>query len=416
MFLKSISLTNFKGFDDLTFNFLGETGKIRKQTLILGQNGTGKSNVLKAIALITSGSEAIVDLLLNPDDWVKQGKNEAFISAILVTQKNEERLVSLTIERGGNRNSLLNRNHEALSELDSALIHTKRSYFVAGYGASRRHNPNAEFNSSKERFNISERVSNIYTLFNSDAQLNSLTSWAMNLDYTSGGTKMSVIKTTLNYFLEGFKFHSIDKKNRTLLFSEGKNLLKLESLSDGYQNMAAWIGDLLYRLTETFNDYKSPLKVRGILLIDEIDLHLHPKWQRKLLDFISTKLPNMQVIATTHSPLLAQQAKEGELYALKKGKTKIELIAFVGNPEHLLVHQMLMSPVFGLETDESFSVQKQKELYKSIKEGTKSPENEIELKKVSDNLNSITTQRTNSLLSEEDKNLLKDIKEAILKK
>jgi hypothetical protein len=279
----------------------------------------------------------------------------------------EERNVLFRIPIGATRQDLLKLNDDSLMELDKALIRTSRNYFVAGYGASRRHNSNAEFSSSKERFKISDRVASIYTLFNSDAQLNSLSSWAMNLDYRSGGTEINVIKNTLNYFLEGFKYHSIDKKNRTILFSEGKNLLKLESLSDGYQNMAAWVGDLLFRLTEIFNDYKSPLKARGVLLIDEIDLHLHPRWQRKLLDFINTKLPNMQVIATTHSPLTAQQASEGELFALKKENGKVTLVPFIGNPQALLLHQMLMSPVFGLETDESFEVQKQKEKYKVLK-------------------------------------------------
>jgi predicted ATP-dependent endonuclease of OLD family len=392
-------------------------GKVRKQTLLLGQNGTGKSNVLKAIAIITSGGEAILDLLSNPDDWVKQGTKEAVISATLVTKMKEERNVLFRIPIGATRQDLLKLNDDSLMELDKALIRTSRNYFVAGYGASRRHNSNAEFSSSKERFKISDRVASIYTLFNSDAQLNSLSSWAMNLDYRSGGTEINVIKNTLNYFLEGFKYHSIDKKNRTILFSEGKNLLKLESLSDGYQNMAAWVGDLLFRLTEIFNDYKSPLKARGVLLIDEIDLHLHPRWQRKLLDFINTKLPNMQVIATTHSPLTAQQASEGELFALKKENGKVTLVPFIGNPQALLLHQMLMSPVFGLETDESFEVQKQKEKYKVLKsKSNRTVKEKKELSIIGADLKEISVHRSNSLLSRNDKQLLRDIKSAISKK
>jgi predicted ATP-dependent endonuclease of OLD family len=418
MFLKKLTLQNFKGFDHLELSFEGSKGGLRKQTLLLGQNGTGKSNVLKAIAIITAGGEALLDLLSMPDDWVKQGRHEAIISATLLTQKKEERDITFRIPKGATRQQLLKLNDASLQELDNALIHTGRNYFVAGYGASRRHNLGNEFSSSKERFKIYEkRFASVYTLFNADAQLNSLSSWAMNLDYRSGGSELSVIKNTLNYFLEGFKFHSIDKKNKTILFSEGKNLLKLESLSDGYQNMAAWVGDLLFRLTETFNDYKSPLKARGLLLIDEIDLHLHPKWQRKLLDFINTKLPNMQVIATTHSPLTAQQAGENELFALKKEKGVVELIPFVGNPQTLLLHQMLMSPVFGLETDESFEVQKQKEKYKTLKsKSTRTSKEKRELSHIGVGLKSISVQRSNSLLSSSDKKLLKAIKLAVSKK
>ena len=67
--------------------------------------------------------------------------------------------------------------------------------------------------------------------------------------------------------------------------------------------VAAWIGDLLYRITETFEDYRAPLEARGLLLVDEIGLHLHPSWQRQLLDYISRKLPNFQRVVTTHSPM-----------------------------------------------------------------------------------------------------------------
>lgn len=417
MFLKKIVLQNFKGFDNFELSFAAEANKIRKQTLLIGQNGTGKSNVLKAIAIITAGGEAVLDMLSNSDEWVKQGASEAIISASLVTQKKEERTISLRLPRGMKRQELLKINEESLQALDRALSHASRNYFVAGYGVSRRHNPQSDFYSSREQFQVSPRVANVLTLFNPNAQLNSLTSWAMNLDYRSGGSQLNIIKTTLNYFLEGVKFHSIDKKNKTILFTEGQIILPLEALSDGYQIMAAWIGDLLYRLTETFNDYKAPLDARGLLLIDEIDLHLHPKWQRKLLEFINTKLKNMQVIATTHSPLTAQQAGEDELYALKKTNGNVVLVPFIGSPRNLLVHQLLLSPVFGLETDESFVVQKQKEKYQALKAKKKhSAQEKNELISLSTELKQRTIQRTNSLFSSDDKKLLREIKQAVSKK
>lgn len=367
MFLKRIHLYQFRGFHEFEIFFDNEKGQIRKQTLFLGQNGTGKSNILKAIALITSGSETFLHLMNNPDDWVMYGKKEALIEATLVTKKNEERNISFKIVRGAKPHDLLKINDSAISQLDEALEHTSRNYFVAGYGASRRYNRSAEFVSSKERFSLTDRSASVFTLFNPDAQLNSLTSWAMALDYRSSGTNINVIKNTLNYFLEGYRFYKIDKENKTLLFKEGENVLKLESLSDGYQNMAAWIGDLLFRVTEKFKDYKSPLSARGVLLIDEIDLHLHPRWQRKLLSFIHDKLKNMQVIATTHSPLTAQQADEGELFGLRKNNGVVELVPFMGSPKTMLVADMLMSPVFGIETDESLEVQQMKAEVKKLK-------------------------------------------------
>ena len=106
---------------------------------------------------------------------------------------------------------------------------------------------------------------------------------------------MKTVRKVLSDFLPELTFSKIDKKNRALLFKTEDGLVPLESLSDGYQNVAAWVGDLLYQITEIFDDYNNPLTVRGLLIIDEVDLHLHPKWQRILLDFLNTQLPRNAV-------------------------------------------------------------------------------------------------------------------------
>ena len=74
------------------------------------------------------------------------------------------------------------------------------------------------------------------------------------------------------------------------------------------------------------------------------------------------------MVATTHSPLTAQQADTGELFALKRNDNNVvEIIPFNGSPKSLLVNQLLMTPVFGLETDESYEVQQAKEEYEVLK-------------------------------------------------
>jgi recombinational DNA repair ATPase RecF len=75
MFLKSVKLTNFRCFDKLELSFSDEGDQIRKRTLLLGENGTGKTNLLKAIALVTAGSNALGELIGNPDDWIQYNKD-----------------------------------------------------------------------------------------------------------------------------------------------------------------------------------------------------------------------------------------------------------------------------------------------------------------------------------------------------
>lgn len=199
------------------------------------------------------------------------------------------------------------------------------------------------------------------------------------------------------------------------MFSTPDGEMALNLLSDGYQNVLAWIGDLMFRINENFKNFNEPLKARGLLLIDEIDLHLHPRWQRQLHAFLLNKLPNFQIIATTHSPLTAQQADENELYALRRERRKVELVPFRGAPNKMLLHQILMSPVFGLETDESLKVEEAKTKIREISlKGRKSKADEALISNFSETLNETSVNvRTNSLLSENDLELLNTINQEL---
>jgi predicted ATP-binding protein involved in virulence len=411
MFLKEIELIDFKCHEHLKLSFsTGDKKKpVRKTTFMLGENGTGKSALLKAIALITAGSSALGDVLGNPDDWIKKGKTFTEISAIITTAEGEERRLLLKIKKGHNLREIIEENRDTLILVDNAIAKAERSYFVVAYGASRRLSRDENGFSNKKSYSRTFRSANILSLFNPDAALISLAGWAMELDYSSSGAGISAVKNSLNKFLvENVKFKRIDKKKKQLIFSTPDGEVPLEQLSDGYQNVAAWVGDLMFNITNTFKDYKDPLKARGLLLIDEIDLHLHPKWQRLLHAFIKTRLPNFQIVASTHSPLTAQQAEEFELYALKRENKKIALVPFRGNPSKLLVHQLLMTPVFGLSTDESLITEKKKGEYDRLKskkshsstEKTKLTNLAIEVKELTPDRYSTTKQKREIALLE----------------
>lgn len=80
----------------------------------------------------------------------------------------------------------------------------------------------------------------------------------------------------------------------------------LHALSIGYQTMFAWTVDLARRMAEHHNESRDPLREPAIVLIDELDLHLHPKWQRRVRRDLSDVFPQVQFVVTTHSPVLAQ--------------------------------------------------------------------------------------------------------------
>lgn len=418
MFLKQIELINFKCHSNLILNFeTNDSHKpIRKSTFLLGENGTGKSAVLKAIALVTAGSNALADLLQDSNSWIQNRKSFCHIKAIIVTAKGEERYLELKIRRDSDIREILSENRQSLEELDKAIKNADRNYFILGYGASRRLNRGGTRISGRHVFINSPRTHGLQSMFNNEATLVSLADWAMDLDYSSNGTHFRTIKSAINEFLvENVKFKGIDKQRGQLIFTTKDGNVPIDQLSDGYQNVISWVGDLMYNVTTAFRNYKKPLHARGVLLIDEIDLHLHPKWQRRLHTFLETKLPNFQIIATTHSPLTAQQAGEDELYALRRQGKKVEVVPFIGNPSNMLLHQILMSPIFGVESDESIDVEKTKnrirELVSKSSKTLSEKEEEKQLKKQAKDLP--INVRSNSLLQDSDIALLHSINKSL---
>ena len=132
--------------------------------------------------------------------------------------------------------------------------------------------------------------------------------------------------------------------------------------------MAAWVGDLLYRTTATVDRHSNPLAAPGLLLIDEIDLHLHVKWQRRLRHFLEDKLPHFQIVATTHSPMTAQQAGPGEVHVLARpmADTPPEVWRYDGDPCRLGLHQVI-DPLFDVKTVDSEPIATLKGEYRALK-------------------------------------------------
>ncbi|MEZ5716003.1 MAG: AAA family ATPase [Paracoccaceae bacterium] len=365
MYLKHLQFRNIRCFADTGVGFDRGQGDNRKWTVLLGENGTGKSTVLRAAAAVMAGSDAVVELIRDPADWLRHGAGEGSISAVLSTKRNETREISLSFRQGDTVSDFLRRATDTLAPLEEALKHTTRNYPVFGYGASRRLGTGRAFETSRAYSHPRARA--LATLFDRHAQLNPLEQWAMRLDYTSEGTQTGLIKSVLDEFLGGdLSFAGIDKQAETLLFDTPDGRVALEDLSDGYQNVAAWVGDLLYQITDTFEDYQNPLHARGLLLIDEVDLHLHPKWQRRLIDLLDRQLPNMQILATTHSVVTAQQAPEGALhYAIRRDGAAPVIEAFTGDPGALLLNHLLVTEAFGHVSDESVDLERQKAEYRA---------------------------------------------------
>ncbi len=373
MYLSRIALTNVRSMESLAIDFGispdAPAGTNRRWTLLLGENGCGKSTVLRAIGLLLAGSDALPELLGDADAWIRNGTRQCRIAGTLVTAKGEPREIALELHRGDGLRDVFERNARTLDALDAAIRHADRNYFVLGYGVSRRPPEGGKrLSAPLDDSARSSRARALASMFSPDASLVSLQRWAMDLDYRRGASALAPIRAALNQLMRGMNFSRIDKASGQLMFHTVDGEVPLNQLSDGYQNMAAWCGDLLYRITEAFPDRKDPLATRGVLLIDELDLHLHPVWRRQLVDFLSALLPHFQFIATTHSALTAQQSGEGELFVIRREgpKQRPKLVPFVGEPRLMGVHQLLMSPMFGLASMDSVVVEQARDTARKL--------------------------------------------------
>jgi predicted ATP-binding protein involved in virulence len=117
-------------------------------------------------------------------------------------------------------------------------------------------------------------------------------------------------------------FYSIRRDDLLATFTDERTL-PFGLLSEGFRNMLAMVADIAHRaaILNPHLEVDVAQKAPGIVLIDEIDLHLHPRWQRRVVEDLRRTFPRMQFIATTHSPFIIQSLRPGELVDLNKGPT-----------------------------------------------------------------------------------------------
>jgi predicted ATP-binding protein involved in virulence len=124
----------------------------------------------------------------------------------------------------------------------------------------------------------------------------------------------------------------------------------LRDLSAGYNSLLALVG-ALFRHALAVQDWKlNPTILPGIALVDEIDSHLHPSWQRRVLPDLCSVFPRIQVIATSHSPMVAGSVPKESLVVLRRERDLINVMAETPDVKGLRADQILTGPLFDLKT------------------------------------------------------------------
>lgn len=133
-------------------------------------------------------------------------------------------------------------------------------------------------------------------------------------------SQLNAVRHAIQSFMPGFQNLKVRRKPRLHMTIEKNNeVLDVAQLSQGEKSLMALVGDIARRLSMMNPGLENPLLGTGIIIIDEIDMHLHPQWSRTLIERFTETFPNCQFVFSTHSPLVISDYKGALVYALEYG-------------------------------------------------------------------------------------------------
>ncbi len=375
----SLTLENVRCFGEKqTLRLTDTEGRPARWTVLLGENGTGKTTLLQTLVTVAPqwaqiGREGVSWSLASGllghwtvaclprgarrDDLAPHCDVSAGISfSHGVAEPRVEVQVGYTID-GWKHDGEQNDAPAIPSRFWRGGGRTSATCLVVAYGPYRRLSSVSLVEQMAARQLYLEGCE---TLFDSDATLPNAEEWYLQRDYEVASTHNPVAKTQrervrqiLLRVLPGVKeikpvFDDPGKGKARLMAQTDDGLVPVSELGLGYQSVLAWVVDLASRLFTTFPDSPDPLAEPCVVLIDEIDIHLHPRWQRTLLEEISAIFKNAQFIVTAHSPLIVQAAPDANLAVLRRHGDHIVIDQTLGAVRNWRVDQILTSDLFGL--------------------------------------------------------------------
>jgi hypothetical protein len=338
LYITSIKIENLRCFEEaeLTFQYPGREQKTPLRfpniNLLLGNNGAGKTTVLKAIAL-TVLSPLMMDSGFVPYRLIRRSEikpdfiDGAELSAKILKHGQDIPLKTLAGQALDEMEIMVMQrgDHESLQTVYGATWHKiwprmydnqSSGFFVVGYGASRLVEDSEKIDINARRKNRLLRYERVAGLFEGFVSLIPLALWLPNLRKENPGRHKQVVNLINRLLPESASFEG-EFEQGEYLFEINGTKAPFGALSDGYRAYIGWIADLLYHVCMGAPNGAKLVDNRGIVLVDEIDLHLHPEWQRSVISTISETLPNLQFVFTTHSPIVAGSLDKENIFVME---------------------------------------------------------------------------------------------------
>ncbi len=247
-------------------------------------------------------------------------------------------------------------------------------WFACAYGPWRRLSRAKVPSRSSQALTTSRRKSYRFgTMFEEEPALTLVNDWLIDLEFRrlkepdnhKAQEALDLAVRSIERMLPEVRFRTITSEGE-VIFEESGVEVSIDHLSDGYRSTVAWIGDLVRRLVDAFPE-GNPLEAPGVVLVDELDLHLHPNWQRSIVDEVRKLFPNLQFIVSSHSPFVAQEAGEADkIIVLKRRGPRVEADEGLDSVKGWRVDQILTSYLFDLETTRDASIAAAEREYQAL--------------------------------------------------
>lgn len=381
MYIERVVLKDIKGFSDIELDFSGDDGSHPGWAVVTGDNGSGKTALIKSICMAILGPDDSRVLLTDLRGWVTDGEDSGSISVEVKPDHEHDRTAKggfrvkntfwaeIGFAREGNSWTIssadINRNKKKGAFNGPWSIATP-GWFLLGYGPFRRlygSSPDAQ-----RLMVIPGRVPRVATLFKEDATLGECEQWVKQLNYKKleqQESEIIALESLLNilnddFLRQGVAVRGVNSEGIWLSDSAGRDM-PLSDMSEGYRSALAMLIDIFRHMVDVYGAFDLVARDEeghyfvnrpGVVVIDEIDSHLHPAWQREIGFWLKRHFPLVQFIVTTHSPLVCQAADRGRIYHLPQPGKGIEPFrlsdkdfdaVIAGKPD-----QILVSPAFGM--------------------------------------------------------------------
>lgn len=398
MYISKISLKNIRGFESLDFDLDRGDGRFAGWTVFTGSNGSGKSSLMRAIATCIVGRDTTRALETSFQGWMREPSNgeKSTISLDVVSVRGDESrkgqptkkpfTAKLELKAGGSEPNLVDaspkKNKKKAVAEDTIWSNSSKGWFACGYGPFRR-----VFGASADaqRTMTAPRTNAWVTLFKEEASLLEADKWMRDLDYQALEQKEEkkkerdiLLEILRDDFLpKAIKIEGISSSGLLLKDGNGVNL-SWTAMSDGYRAALALLVDILRHMIQAFGVENLVVRTNGrlqvahsgVVLIDEIDAHLHPEWQREIGFWLKDHFPKVQFLVTTHSPIILQAADPNGLFVLPEPGSGERPRALTQEEYQKIVvsrpDSILLSPAFGMENTRSELVVEKRARYSHL--------------------------------------------------